>query len=104
MNSKEIRRIVEQKLRERQMDVFRIKSEIEILVSDIQRDLKTAGGEVKSLEEVGMIIIDVIDEQTNTGLFDPIDGPVIKAIFKKLLQTKLGQKIEEWYQSLRSKL
>jgi hypothetical protein len=92
------------KLSERKEQLERIKSDVEEVVTAVLADVKAAGTEIESVEEIGDILIEAVDDVTFSGLAEPFDGPVAKSILKKLLKTKAGVKIEAWYQALRKKV
>lgn len=104
MEGKEIKLLVEKKLLERSAEVVEIKMRVEALAKDIQADLKAAGQEVKSVQAICEILVDMADEATSTGLAEPFDAPIAKKIVAKLLKLPVGVKLEEWFQAVRSKV
>ena len=100
MNNKELALFVSGKVAERKELALKIKADIEELLTLVRADLKAVGESLDSIEEVGDIVIDILDAETNTGWLEPFDSFVAKAQFRKLLKVSWGIKISNWFKSL----
>jgi hypothetical protein len=84
----ELKDLVLSKLLARKVQVEEIESKIKGLAADIVADVKEAGQEIASMEQLADMVIDAVDAATNTGALDLIDAPIAKAMAHKLLQKK----------------
>jgi len=104
MDSKELRAAIKGKLLEKRVEVEDIKMRVTALVKEVQSDLKEAGQELETLEVLAELVVDEVDEITSTGIAEPVDAPIMKAMLKKLLKTPAGVKLEAAFQAIRAKL
>jgi hypothetical protein len=97
MTEKELRTFVVEKFDGKRVEWLQILSSVESFAVGILIECKVVLTEIDSVKKVFNIIVDEIDDRTNTGVFDPIDGIMLKGIFEKFVNTpKIEQKFLEW--------
>lgn len=100
MDSKELREAVVSKFNAKKDEFDRLKGELEAFCVGILVDCKDVIEDIPDAKTLVNLIIDEIDDRTNTGLFDPVDGAIVKGIFAKYGDT---DKLENWFYAMRTK-
>lgn len=100
MDSKDLRKFVISKFEDKKIGFKKLKDELENFCISILIDCKSVLVELDSAKKVFEIIVDEIDDRTNTGIFDPLDGPIIKGLFAKFADTP---QLEAWFLMIRNK-
>lgn len=101
MDSKEMKALVAGKIQLRQAQIDEIKAKVVTLANDVMEDCQEILGQLPTLPDFGNIVIDIADDATNTGLFDVVDGVVMKLVFGKVIYTPEN---EAKYLELRAKV
>jgi len=97
MESKELRKAVVLKFEARKAEFNQLKSALESFAVTILIDCKDILVELDSAKKVFGIIVDEIDDRTNTGAFDLMDGTIVKGIFEKFIDSpKLEGLFLQW--------
>jgi hypothetical protein len=97
MNNKELREFVVAKFDARKVEFNQLKKSVEAFAITILIDCKDVLVELDSAQKVFGIIIDEIDDRTNTGALDLIDGTLIKGAFEKFINSpKLEAEFLKW--------
>lgn len=100
MDNKELRSYVVNTFLSKETEFNQLKSQLEYFIVSILLNCKDILNELDSAKKVFNIIIDELDDRINTGLLDPIDGPIIKGVFAKYIDTP---KLEEIFLKYRNK-
>lgn len=98
MDSLELRKLVVSKFDARQDEFNGLVAGVKKFALDILVDCKDVITEIPDAKTAAGIIIDEIDDRTNTGLLDLIDGPIAKGLFEKFVDTPA---FETWFQQIR---
>ena len=98
MENTELRKLVVAKFDARQAEFSALVDGVKKFALDILVDCKDVITEIPDAKTAAGIIIDEIDDRTNTGLLDAIDGPLAKGIFAKFVDTPA---FETWFMAIR---
>lgn len=100
MNEQEVRDLLRKAYDGRSGEFAVIKSQIEKFVMAVLVDAKGAITELATLDDALNLLINIIDDKTNSGLLDLIDGPLVKLAVSKILNDKM----RTWYIEERKKI
>lgn len=76
-----------------------LKAAADDLVTSVLSDAQGVIKELETAEAFAGVAVDLVDEYTSTGLFDAVDGPLLKLALSRVI----GAKTEAKYAELRAK-
>jgi hypothetical protein len=100
MESKELRAEVVAKFDAKAIEFGQLRSTVEAFCVGILIDCKDIIDEIPDAKTLVNVIIDELDDRTNTGALDLIDGQLVKGLFEKFGDTPA---LENWFYAMRTK-
>jgi hypothetical protein len=98
MTEQEIKDLVKAKIDARAVEFNALKDQFSQLVDDMLVDLKDVIVAIPDFKTFKNIIVDEIDDRTNTGIFDIADGLIAKMAIDAIAK---ANGLEEKFQSLK---
>lgn len=75
-----------------------LKAAADDLITSVLTDAQGVIKELETAQEFAGVVIEIVDDNTSSGLFDPIDAPIAKMAIGRII----GEKTEAKYQALRA--
>ena len=100
MDSKALRDEVVAKFNAKSVEFGSLKSAVEAFAVGILVDCKDILDEINTAKDLVNVIIDAVDDATNTGAFDLIDGQLAKGLFEKFGDTP---QLEKWFANIKAR-
>lgn len=99
MDNVTLRQEVVAKFNARSVEFNALVASVKQFAIDILVDCKDVINEIPDAKTLAFLIIDEIDDRTNTGLIDAVDGVIAKGIFEKWVESP---NLEAEYSKLRA--
>ena len=99
MDNKEIRAAIVAAIEVRMGEIVKIKADGEALCVGILVDSQKVISDIPDAKALVDMIIDEIDDRTNTGIFDVVDGALVKGLFDKFGDTP---RVEKWFADVKA--
>jgi hypothetical protein len=96
----DVKAVVLQKFQDRKGEFELLKKGGIDFVNKLMTDCKEVLTDLPTMKDFVNVIVDLVDDSTNTGLIDPFDAPLAMYIFSRFDSDKL----ESWYKARRDEI
>jgi hypothetical protein len=102
MQSEEIVKKVKESFEKRKQDIESIKIITEAFIENVLFDCQDILVELDTFKKFTEVLVEVLDQYTHTGIFDPIDSLLLNQGITLILSK--NPQPEVWYQKMRKKV